>query len=442
MRVPSGEEAVASRSVVSRSRTVPPVAAQAVLSAFDPPRVQWHSPDGIEIVGVGAAAHLNADAPNRFQQVREQGAALLTGTDHNGPPITRPRFYGGVAFSDDHTPNPPWTGFDGATFLLPRVQVTNDGDSTWVTVSHVGSDPQPGTVSQRLDTVVDRIQELPEFESGGDRPGIDTLDGTPDRAGWETQVETVVDSIDAGTVRKVVLARALRATLETDLDVPQVLARLRHRYADCYRFLIEPPDGTAFFGAPPERFLRMSGRTVETEALAGSVERGDTPAADAKLGAQLRESPKLQEEQSLVVEAIENQLAPVGSVTVGDQTVRRLSNIQHLQTPISASLDSDYHVLDVVELLHPTPAVGGVPPDTALETIRRTEPFDRGWYAAPVGWFDSNGDGEFAVAIRSAVGADRSVTLYAGNGIVADSDPREEWSELRAKYEPLLAELR
>jgi menaquinone-specific isochorismate synthase len=126
---------------------------------------------------------------------------------------------------------------------------------------------------------------------------------------------------------------------------------------------------------------------------------------------------------------------------VGEQTIRKLATIQHLRTPIEARLDADEHVLSVVETLHPTPAVGGIPLEVALEAIRDFEPFDRGWYASPVGWFDATGDGEFAVAIRSAIGDGDSVTMFGGNGIVADSDPAEEWDEVLPKFRPVLDEL-
>ncbi|MCL7418045.1 MAG: chorismate-binding protein, partial [Halalkalicoccus sp.] len=132
------------------------------------------------------------------------------------------------------------------------------------------------------------------------------------------------------------------------------------------------------------------------------------------------------------------QLEPLGEVRVAEQTVRKLATIQHLRTPIRADLAADEHVLSIVEALHPTPAVGGLPPENAWETIRETEAFERGWYAAPVGWFDAAGNGEFAVAIRSGVASDDLVTLFAGNGIVADSDPDEEWEEVQLKYRAIL----
>jgi len=128
-------------------------------------------------------------------------------------------------------------------------------------------------------------------------------------------------------------------------------------------------------------------------------------------------------------------------VNTDTRRVRKLANVQHLQTPIHATISEPRHVLEFVEALHPTPAVGGLPPEEALQTIRETEGFDRGWYAAPVGWIDGDGNGTFAVAIRSAIAREQTATLFAGAGIVADSDPDEEYDELQLKYQPILDEL-
>jgi menaquinone-specific isochorismate synthase len=193
------------------------------------------------------------------------------------------------------------------------------------------------------------------------------------------------------------------------------------------------------FGATPERLVSRRGHTIETEALAGSIGRGDTPSDDEALAEELAASSKDRLEHSLVVEALRDQLENLASsVTIGPRSVRRLASVQHLQTTIRASLSRDRHILSLVEALHPTPAVGGLPPATAREMIRRAESFSRGWYAAPVGWFDARGNGEFAVAIRSAVAANTRATLFAGAGVVADSAPENEWEELQLKYRPVL----
>lgn len=444
MSSPRGDGPVGRQTgrVVSRSRAVTAVSYGAFLADRTAPRVAWASPAGLELAGAGAAARVTASGSDRFETVRRAATARLADVDHDGPPATRPRFVGGVAFEPDHDPEPPWAGLPAASFVLPAVTLTSSGGETWLTVVESGPDPDPAAVEARLDRLAARLAELPAMQPAGGPPGVRHTERTPDREGWEHGVRTVLEAIAAGRLRKVALAQRLEATLAGELAVPDVLERVRRRYPDCFRFLVEPTSEAAFFGAPPERLVRRSGDHVETEALAGSVERGTTPEADAELARRLREDEKLRVEQALVAETIEAALDRLGTVAVGDREVRRLSNIQHLRTPVEATLDRDTHVLELVDALHPTPAVGGLPSATARETIREVEPFRRGWYAAPVGWFDAAGDGEFAVGIRSAVAGGGNVTLHAGNGIVADSDPAEEWAELAPKYRPILDELR
>ncbi len=427
--------------VVSRARELSDVSFRAFLDAHEPPKVHWADLDGVECIGVGAAATLTADGPDRFETIRDGAAALFDGIDHEGPAETRPRLFGGFSFDADHDRTDPWTDFPGARFVLPEIQLTRGPNAAWLSVTYADGDATPERVDRALDAAEERASRLPMMRASTGSPGVRSTRIRPDRTEWTEEVVQAVRRIDAGELRKVVLATAMDVELESPLDVPATLERLRRTYPSCFRFLFQPTEGSSFFGPPPERLVRLEEGAVETEALAGSVGRHDDPERDHELGRSLLESEKLQHEQRLVVEAICDRLGRFGTVREGEQGIRKLTNIQHLQTPISVDLRSEIHVLEIVEALHPTPAVGGLPPETAMETIRETETFDRGWYAAPVGWFDAAGEGEFAVAIRSAVANGTRATLYAGNGIVADSDPDEEWAEIQHKYRPILDEL-
>ncbi|WP_254537909.1 isochorismate synthase [Halomarina litorea] len=432
----------ADTTLVSRTCEVPDVSYRAFLAAQPVPRIHWSAPDGLEIAGGGAAARLVAEGPGRFEALREDAAALFSDLDVDGPHAARPRLVGGAAFNERHADAPPWAGFPAALFVLPRVQLVRTDETTYLTVSAFDPEEGPGEVAASLEAIRERIADLPAMAPRGVAPGVRATHHRTPEAEWKAQVRAAADRIADGELEKVVLALALAVDLEEPVDAPSVLERLRRTYPECYRFLVQPTEAAAFFGAPPERLVALDGREVRTEALAGSVARGDTPEEDADLAASLLESEKLQHEQRLVVDAICEQLDPLGEVREGDQGVHRLATIQHLRTPIEATLSGEGHVLDIVEALHPTPAVGGLPPDTAWDVIRETETFERGWYAAPLGWFDADGNGEFAVAIRSGVAGDRSATLFAGNGIVGDSDPDAEWEEVQLKYRPVLDELR
>jgi isochorismate synthase len=204
--------------------------------------------------------------------------------------------------------------------------------------------------------------------------------------------------------------------------------------------MFAPRGGKTFLGATPELLARVERGELFSVALAGSVGRGKTPAEAESLAAELLASTKDRHEHALVVGAIRHGLEPLtAQLDIPNVPgIRRLANIQHLETPIRGKLAAGCGALDVVAALHPTPALGGVPRQPALEFIAANEPTARGWYAAPIGWLDAEGNGTFAVAIRSAlVDGDRAL-LYAGAGIVDGSDPAKEWQETELKFKPLM----
>ncbi|WP_253736929.1 isochorismate synthase [Halohasta salina] len=462
---------------------------RAVLDALDRPRTVWDGVGEATVLAGGAAATLTARGPNRFDQIREAAESLFSSGDvHAGTEAACPRLFGGFTFhaegpagdaatvetaaesaadggestsaenaaatsadtaTSDRTAaggesTSPWAAFPDARFVFPRVQVTITDRGPWLTVNAVGPEASVAAVEARIETERERLGSLPAAAPETPRPGIDGRRRTTTPESWRTGVTTATDRITTGDLRKVVLAQALEVDLAADLAVGDILSRLGEKYPSCTRFLIEPagPEPPAFFGATPERLVSLRGRTVETDALAGTTGRGETPAEDEWLAEELLADAKNVHEHELVAETIRDQLAPfAASVSTGDRQVKRLATVQHIHTPITAELAADTHVLSLVEALHPTPAVGGLPPDAALETIRETEPFDRGWYAAPIGWVDAAGNGTFAVGLRSAVATRRLATLFAGVGIVGDSDPDREWDEVELKFRPILDEL-
>ncbi len=473
-----------SPTLVSRTTGIDAPSFAAAFDALPAPRTTWSAPDDALVLASGAAEVVTASGADRFSTVRAAAGDLFdSGSVHAGTEAARPRLFGGFAFHEGGCDGEPWGPFPEARFVLPRVQVTFADNGTWLTVNETGTDVSVAAVEDRLATEVERLSELdvpgdvapvsgagsafgdgsgadattagvtsPSDVAAGNvplspvrppRPGITEARRTTSRADWRESVEAAVGRIRGGDLRKVVLAQALEADLAADFPRAATLERLAEKYPDCHRYWFEPDgDGSAFFGATPERLVSLRGRTVETDALAGTTGRGETPTEDEWLARELLEDDKNVHEHDLVADTVREQLEPfAASISAGDRRVRRLATVQHLHTPITAELSDDRHVLELVEALHPTPAVGGLPPARALETIHETEPFDRGWYAAPVGWIDAAGNGAFAVAIRSAVATPRLATLFAGVGLVADSDPDREWDEVQLKYRPILDEL-
>jgi isochorismate synthase len=414
----------------------------------------WERPgDGVAIAALGAAWRATAQGADRFRALAAastavSASALITTAGAE----TTPLFFCSAAFAGDAAPAGPWSGFPAAQVVLPELAIVRRGAvATLIASAVVAPRADARAVARRLAGAAAWLDE-PAVER---RDGIGTGDvatryqatATPAPARWKRSVAAAVADIGAGRFAKLVLARACRLTATRDFDCARAAARLRQAYPTCTTFWIATAAGS-FVGATPERLVRVEGRRVRTGAIAGSAPRGTTPAADRALAQALLDSAKDRHEHAIVVDAITAALRPlcerlgVGAVP----QVLPLLNVQHLMTPIEGTLaagrdTSPGALLDLVERLHPTPAVAGHPRATALAEIAARESFDRGWYAGPIGWLNGHGDGELVVAIRSALVRGRQAWLYAGAGIVAGSDPDAELAETRLKLQPLLAAL-
>jgi isochorismate synthase len=261
-------------------------------------------------------------------------------------------------------------------------------------------------------------------------------------AEWQAIVAGASAAVRSGDLRKVVLAREIRLRSERAFDTVAALERLVDAYPTCTVFAISQGERT-FLGATPERLVRFAGGELRTACLAGSERRGATAEEDRQLGESLLLSAKNREEHAVVVRALRESLARLCDELIMPDAPELLSvsNVHHLYTPVTARPRGGVGLLDAVERLHPTPAVGGDPRPDALAYIRAHEQLDRGWYAAPVGWLGHDGAGEFAVALRSALVAGRQASLFAGCGIMGDSDPAREYAESLLKFRPMLAAL-
>jgi menaquinone-specific isochorismate synthase len=268
-------------------------------------------------------------------------------------------------------------------------------------------------------------------------------DGSLTAPQWEGAVATAVDRIRAGRLQKVVLARDLYASVAGRIDERLLLDRLAGHYPDCYTFACG-----GLVGATPELLIRRQGLQISSLVLAGTAPRGDDPARDAALGTALLASAKDTEEHSYAAAGVRESLAPLcDQLTVAPRPeLLRLANVQHLATTISGRLavradGTSPSVLALADALHPTAAVCGTPAETAMELIRELEGMDRGRYAGPVGWVDSAGNGEWGLALRCAELDGTRARLFAGGGIVADSDPAAELAETQAKFRPMQSAL-
>jgi isochorismate synthase len=268
--------------------------------------------------------------------------------------------------------------------------------------------------------------------------------GNGGREDYVRQVQRILDEIHAGQLQKIVLVRAVHVTAGSDIDAVAWLVALRERFPTCTLFAVG--DGPAvFLGASPERLVRAHGDWLETAALAGTAPRGASRVADQELGEALRESCKNGAEHSFVVQYLRSVLGECCDEVEAarEPVLLRTRTVQHLCTEIRARRRerSPAALMELLGRLHPTPAVGGAPRDAALRWLDENEPTERGWFAGPVGFLQSDGDGEFEVALRSALVRGRSATAWAGAGIVARSQPMAEFTETELKLRTVLGPL-
>ncbi len=405
----------------------------------------WEEPDrdGFAIGTVGSAHEAISRGRGRFADLVAECAAItrdrVADEPERLPAGAGPVWTGGFAFAPHGGAAPDWSSFPPALLVMPELALLRSAGETWLTLSVVvGPDDQPSRVRDRLSRRLGSLAaaRLPLLDPHPRDAGITSATAP---ASYEAAVGAATAQIRAGALEKVVLAREVAVEAAAAHDPAAIFGALRDSFESCFCFCVGSPEG-AFLGASPELLVRRRGAGAASVALAGSTRRSADPAVDAHLGEQLLRSAKNRSEHQIVAGRIERMLAPHAVwVEIGaEPELVKVANIQHLATPVHAQLAEPLSAIELAGLLHPTPAVGGEPGEAALETIATLEDIDRGWYAGPVGWMDAAEDGEFCVALRSALLRDRIAHLYAGAGIVADSDPAAELAETELKLEALL----
>jgi menaquinone-specific isochorismate synthase len=399
--------------------------------------------DGFALAGLGRVARLSASGSDRFASVAREwrdlaGGAVADAPD--GPPGAGLVALGGFAFAPDGGSAPHWAGFEAADLVVPEVALARRGSDVRLTLTALAApDDVPEELAARLSSRLSSLRREPLPMLDPAPAGRFTISSIAPPEHYEAAVARAVERIRAGELEKIVLAREVEVHAPSAHDAAAVFGVLRAGFESCYVFCAARGE-SAFVAASPELLIRRDGARAQTVALAGSTRRSADPAVDDHLGEQLLRSDKDREEQAIVVRRIARALRPY-SVWVAapeEPAIIKVANIQHLATPIRAQLTSPLGAIELAALLHPTPAVGGEPHSVAAPLIPALEGLDRGWYAGAVGWTDANDDGEFCVALRCALLRGHNARLYAGVGVVRDSDPAAELTETEIKLGALL----
>ncbi|MDQ0231103.1 isochorismate synthase [Metabacillus malikii] len=407
-------------------------------------RFFWSSPsEHFTLVGVGNELILeNEDNDERFQKIesqwREYPKRLIAAKHEIG---TGPLLFGGFSFDPIKEKDLLWETFSEAKFVLPTKMLTVRQNKTYLTINKLITPfDDSGTCLQHFESSNENIEKYKynlDCEKGNEFASIELK-----TAEWVEAVQQATDDIKANQLDKVVLAREVHLEFSETINPYHVIGRLQTEQPTSFIFCFENGP-KQFIGATPERLVKKQENQVLSTCLAGSINRGSNKQEDEMLGNKLLHDEKNLLEHHIVVKMIREALeyccndlnVPTNPILL------KTKNIQHLYTPVRGLAKDGYSLLDMVAKLHPTPALGGYPKQKAVEKIRELEPMHRGWYAAPIGWFDHEDNGEFVVAIRSGLIEDNKAALFAGCGIVSESDPETEYLETKMKLKPMMSAL-
>ena len=396
------------------------------------PRIYWQArgPKSPEYVALGAIHELTR--PADIQRVCDLA---------NANSEDSPRYYGGLAFDPAQ---PGWQGFGPCRFVLPRIELVRRGEcislclNLWLPAQDKVHEFDAEL--QAAEAALDALQPeapLPSLQKRSwQRRDV------PGPAQWQRLVERVTDPAFQAHTPKVVLSR--ESLLESEESIPplcpwSLLTQWARHAQECFHFGFQFSPEQSFIACSPERLYRREHCHLFTEALAGTIRRSGDEATDAALAAELLADSKNRLENRLVHADILSRLAPLTTdATLTEPRILKLRLLQHLKCDIEAELKPGVCDWQLLAALHPTPAVGGAPREAALAFIRESEPYDRGWYAGACGML-SRETSEFSVAIRSARITAQGISLFAGAGIVAGSEPAAEWAELDNKIANVLS---
>ena len=400
------------------------------------PRLYWMNRErDFSVAGIGVADSITLNESGSNRASFEQFERCIAAKNPNA------RYFGGFCFNNEEEQEAIWQEFSSFSFILPLVQITfKDGSYTlschlWL---EVGDE-----IAKKIGAITEVLSQIASDTdcSALKLPELQNISYNPDQNEWIERCQKALSTFESGEMEKIMLARQTTLKFSSSFSPLLFLLHYPSSQNSIYRFYFEPAENHAFFSFTPERLYRRDGKMLLTEALAGTCPKESVNGSDHRASEVLLNSEKDIREHNFVKEMISLELVKICSTIDMDKEVQvlQLNRLAHLYTRCRAELKAEFeHDSAVLQLLHPTPAVGGVPKAPAMQHIMELEPFSRGWYAAPVGWI-SRDAAEFAVAIRSALVNGRFATLYSGAGLVKGSTPFAEWEEIDHKIAEMLA---
>ena len=390
------------------------------------PKMYWSERDhGFEMAGIGSADMISGDAVGQNTGVFSKMAPVLKNGGHGL------RYFGGFRFDQNGQQDSIWKYFGSFWFFIPKLEIIRQNGKTKL-VLNIRTNARSDSSNDLVEEAIAGIEH--ESEQGLENEvKVKSRLNMPSKTDWLQNIERTMKMFDKDQLKKIVLARRSTLDIAGAIDATHIMALMKLKSANTFDFCFQPSKEIAFMGRSPELLYRREGNEIVSEAIAGTRPRGKDEACDQRLANDLLGSTKDIREHALVCQWIEKALMRLCNSHESDYSVQVLksSHVQHLYKQYRGVLN-ERDDAGIISMLHPTPAVAGVPQEKCLQRIRTLERFDRGWYAGPVGWVGSN-SAEFAVGIRSALMDQNMLHLYSGAGILPDSDAEQEWQELEHK---------
>jgi len=399
---------------------------------------------GFAMAGMGSTLtiDLNGSIKDFNKKIADVKNRIIYEKGNNCP---EPSFIGGHAFNPSVEADETWVKFPRGRFILPECLATKNNNESWLTISILVNQNQNSKkiLKRFINLCIHYENRMPVTLPPITSSPVDKFKDIPDHKNYANTINLILERLKPGNIEKVVLSRSHHVKVGRNFSVISGMQVLRNAYPKCMSFFFSFPNEGVFFGSTPERLVCLNEKNIETEALAGTISRGKNLEEDRLLADRLQRSHKECEEHRFVLDEILRKLKPITSQLDFTEypEILKLKNVQHLKTQIHGQLNSYQHILELVNQLHPTPAVAGTPTHDAMEIIQELEQHDRGWYSGPIGWTDIYGNGEFFVGLRSALVSKNEAHIFAGGGIVSESIAEREWEETELKIQPIITAL-
>lgn len=393
----------------------------------------------LEIAAVGLVDSIDTSNTSSFEQ------ALSTIDERLKKSSARIRYYGGRSFDSANIGLSEWNGFGQYRFIVPEYEIIRN-NKTFTIARNIRIDSEVNTDELRqqlLEFVTSSLlcREQPDDTVSEQKTVCQVLrEDIPPRTEWISLAQQLIRIIQAGGLEKVVLAHKTNLASTSIFNPVALLERINGISSQTYSFLLQFPDSGVFLGSSPECLFKKDVKVINSEAIAGTRPMTQNKKRNLQLQEEMLQSAKELQEHGYVVDNIQTALEKICKDVqcIEPRGILQTASVQHLYTRFLGSLADNITIFDIIDALHPTAAVNGIPAEKATEQIRLLEPFSRGWYTGPVGWIMSE-QAEFAVAIRSAlIRQDRGISVYSGAGFVKDSKPEQEWAEIELKKRLIL----